>query len=62
MILDQHKRPHNPFTIPGALMACSMIKNTSPSEKFKLLLKTYKKCSGKIGNIFMHNSIYLSEK
>ena len=62
MVLDEHNRPHNPYTISGALMACSLIKNVSPSEKFKLFLKTYKRSSGKIGNIFMQNSIYLSEK
>ncbi|KAJ3393774.1 hypothetical protein HDU92_007519 [Lobulomyces angularis] len=60
--MNKKNLPHNPMINAGAIMSCSLIKNSDPlHERFDYLMNKLKELSGNISWGF-NNSVYLSEK
>ena len=62
MCFDEENKPFNPLINAGAIMACSLIKQGSPSdERYEYVLNTWREILGKT-KVGFDNGVYLSEK
>ncbi len=61
-LLNSEKKPHNPFSTAGGLIACSLIEpENNPSERFTNVFDTVSHLSGNSKSAFVQQ-VYLSEK